>query len=162
MKKFLLPFMFMACLLMVSCSNEDTPENKVLFETVECSSPANILLDYYSPDPHCVPPMYWISVNNQESELIIKCTTASDIVVDLLKDFNEENVNNLPVPVAEGEWSLEKIDSNTLKFKFNKVNVTESTPEVCNYQFDVKAPADNASTSFYITRYMKVEESLER
>lgn len=162
MKKFLFPFLMVACMLMVSCSNDDAPKNKVLFEIVENSSPGNILLDYYSPDPHCVPPLYWLSVNNQASELIIKCTTSSDVEVNILQYLNEGNINTLPVPIVEGQWSIEKINPNTLKLTFDKVNVTESTPEVCTYQFYVKDPADNASVSFYVTRFMKIENSLEK
>lgn len=77
MKKY---FVLILSILLVTtlcgCEEEDSP---LLFTTIENTSPQNVKIDYYSPDPCCVPRSYTITTNRFAGELTIKCSNSPSI-----------------------------------------------------------------------------------
>ena len=48
MKKLLIIFSFITCIIMTACSEEESP---LLFSVESVSNPENVIMEYYSPDP---------------------------------------------------------------------------------------------------------------
>ncbi|MDE6320870.1 MAG: hypothetical protein K2L93_01070, partial [Muribaculaceae bacterium] len=72
-----------------------------------------VKVEYYSPDPSCVPRMYTITANSNQSEISIKCTNFSQISID--KCDCEEGA----------DWTARLIDSNTIAVSFNEIEAAD-------------------------------------
>ncbi|MDE7413906.1 MAG: hypothetical protein K2N05_09005 [Muribaculaceae bacterium] len=92
--------------LFTGCEEDDSP---ILFSTENISNPLNVKIEYYSPDPSCVPRMYYITANSNQSEISIKCCNFNQIAID--KCDCEEG----------SDWTAKLIDSNTIVVSFNEI-----------------------------------------
>lgn len=110
MKKLLIIFSFITCIIMTACSEEDSP---LLFSVESVSNPENVIMEYYSPDPLCVSKMYWIDANSCASEIKIKCTNANSIFIE-----NHEGKISEEYICSGGFWKAEIVNSNTITFTF--------------------------------------------
>lgn len=128
---------FFACLSVTSCEEDDS---ELMFTTQVCAPGTNVKIDYYSPDPAHVDRMYWITANNNTSELIIKCSNASNLSITALSDALPDDydpdvtvegiVDGDTFTSPNGYWSVTLVDDNTLRFVFDKVK--ESNPHYEN------------------------------
>lgn len=110
------------------CEEEDSP---LLFTTIENTSPQNVIIDYYSPDPCCVPRSYTITTNRFAGELTIKCSNSPSIYFAEIGDnsrakygvtsYGEVDINTLVFD--DGNWYVSLIDNNHLKFVFRETPV---------------------------------------
>ena len=129
MKQLLFPFlMLLACVSVVSCEEDDA---ELMFTTETCAPRSNVKIDYYSPDPVHVDRTYWITANCKASELVIKCSNASNLSIAGLSDAKPDDYD--PDVVLEGivdggkfispngYWSVTVVDDDTLKFVFDEV-----------------------------------------
>lgn len=119
-------FLTLACMVamlsIVSCKEEE--ETTLLFEVENISNPENVTINYYSPDPGCVPKMYWIEANSSSSEMILRCTNAGPIFFRISKDELSETYS-----CPEGHWEATVTDDNTVTFTFHEIgqdNIDES------------------------------------
>ena len=106
MKNLLFILLPIIAILFTGCEEDDSP---ILFSTENISNPDNVKIEYYSPDPSCVPRMYTITANSNQSEISIKCTNFSNI--DLEKCDCEEGA----------EMTAKLVDSNTVVVSFNEI-----------------------------------------
>ena len=106
MKKFLCIFLPILAMFFTGCEEDDSP---ILFSTENISNTDNVKVEYYSPDPSCVPRMYTITANSNQSEISIKCTNFSQIAIEKC-DFEEGS-----------DCTAKLIDSNTVVVSFNGI-----------------------------------------
>ena len=121
MKKLIALFSILFSLMsLVSCEEKDSP---LLFAEEYVSNPANVKLEYYSPDPCCVSKMYWIKTNNRASKITIKCTNANSIFIENHEgNHSEEYISN------EGQWKAEVVNSNTITITFDEFVYSPEDP----------------------------------
>ncbi|MBD5246573.1 MAG: hypothetical protein HDS54_00190 [Barnesiella sp.] len=106
MKKLLTILLPIIAILFTGCEEDDSP---ILFATENISNPDNVKIEYYSPDPCCVPRGYTITANSNQSEISIRCTNFSRI--NLEKCDCEDGA----------ELTAKLIDSNTVVVSFNEI-----------------------------------------
>lgn len=114
MKKLLSLVSLIACIIMTACSEEESP---LLFSVESNSNPKNVVMEYYSPDPSCVPKMYWIDANGCASELTIKCTNANSIFIE-----DHEGKMSEEYLCPDGFWKAEIVNSNTITFTLTEID----------------------------------------
>lgn len=114
MKKLFIIFSFIACVILTACSEEDSP---LLFSVESVSNPENVIMEYYSPDPSCVPKMYWVDANSCASEINIKCTNANSIFIE-----DHEGKISEEYLCPDGFWKAEIVNSNTILFTFAEID----------------------------------------
>ncbi len=122
-KYFVLILSIILVTALCGCEEEDSP---LLFTTIENTSPQNVKIDYYSPDPACVPRSYTITTNRFAGELTIKCSNSPNIYFAEIGDNSrakygvtssgEVDINTLVFD--DGKWYVSLIDDNHLKFVF--------------------------------------------
>lgn len=120
-KYFVLILSIILVTTLCGCEEEDSP---LLFTTIENTSPQNVKIDYYSPDPSCVPRSYTITTNRFAGELTIKCSNSPNIYFAEIGDNSrakygvtssgEVDINTLVFD--DGNWFVSLIDNNHLKF----------------------------------------------
>lgn len=119
MKKFFLMSVCAVVLLSLFSCNGDK-ESPLIFKEEYVSNSDNIILEYYSPDPHCgIPKLYYVTANKFAGELELKCENADVIAI---KNHRDEVMNEYVS--VEGGWKAEVINSNTIKFTFDQVTLT--------------------------------------
>ena len=114
-----------------------------LFTTIENTSPKNVKIDYYSPDPSCVPRSYTITTNRFAGELTIKCSNSPSIYFAEIGDNSrakygvtssgEVDINTLVF--EDGNWYVSLIDNNHLKFVFRETTVNPDLDFVLENDF---------------------------
>ncbi len=114
MKKLLYILLPVIAILFTGCEEDDSP---ILFSTENISNPDNVRIEYYSPDPACVPRMYQITANSDQGEISIKCTNFSRISID---KYERE---------TGADWTAKLIDSNTIVVSFNEIE-TDNNQEI--------------------------------
>ena len=136
-------------LLFTSCEEEDSP---LLFSEEYVSSPENVKMEYYSPDPCCVSKMYWIEANSCASELLIKCTNANSIFIE-----NHENSISEEYSCSKGQWKAEVNNSNTITFRFEELDHDLEDTPLINVGFNVVSQTKKGliRTSINVMRYTK-------
>lgn len=129
MKQLMYSFlMFLISVSLVSCEEDDA---ELMFTTVACAPQSNVKIEYYSPDPVHVDRTYWITANKNASELVIRCSNASNISIVSLSDALPDDydpdvevdgiVEDARFISPNGCWSVTLVDDNTLKFVFDEV-----------------------------------------
>ena len=161
--RLIIPCLLILCSLFSACS-EDEPkktDDQILFSLEENSAPENLSFDYYSPDPHCVPPLYWIKANKHASELTIKITNGTDISISKLFD-PEGQVHSLTVGQTfhnpRGFWSVTIVDATTVKFIFDEVSEPVSTDNqyaTDNIYFSAKGEKAKLKSDIFVQRALE-------
>ena len=106
MKKIFYILLPVIAILFTGCEEDDSP---ILFSTEKISNTDNVKIEYYSPDPSCLPRKYIITANSNQGEITIKCTNFSQIVLERC-DYEEG-----------AEWTANLIDSTTIVVSFNEI-----------------------------------------
>jgi hypothetical protein len=73
---------------LAGCEEEDAA---LTFTVEHNSNPEAIQVEYYSPDPSCVPKYYYIVVDKQGGELELRCTNFQSIGIDAQQPQPNEN-----------------------------------------------------------------------
>ncbi|MDE5568397.1 MAG: hypothetical protein K2J12_08125 [Muribaculaceae bacterium] len=148
-------------LALVACEEDDA---ELMFSAETISDNNNVKVEYYSPDPCCVPKTYHIVTNRLSSELTIKCTNADNITIGSIPDSNN---NFLTDPVEGNEdadktytsitktWTATLIDSNTIRFSFDEIDDSTIDDTYFIVEFlpvSAKTKKGNVSTSIHVTR----------
>ncbi len=108
-------FTILATVSLLSFTACDDDDKTPLLLTVESISDSNnVVFEYYTPDPSCVDKMYWVTANSNASEVTLQSTNASSMY------FHDNKTEYI---CTEGNWKVELIDSNTLKFTFDEIEV---------------------------------------
>lgn len=139
-KYFVLILSIILVTTLCGCEEEDSP---LLFTTIENTSPKNVKIDYYSPDPSCVPRSYTITTNRFAGELTIKCSNSPSIYFAEIGDNSrakygvtssgEVDINTLVF--EDGNWYVSLIDNNHLKFVFRETTVNPDLDFVLENDF---------------------------
>lgn len=161
--KFTIPFILILCCLFSACSEDGPKKNndEILFNVEENTAPENLKLDYYSPDPHCVPPTYWITANKHASELTIKITNGTDISITKLFDTEGQPLSltvGQTVRNPRGFWSVTIVDATTVKFIFEEVSEPVSTNNqysADNIIFSAKREKAELKTDIFVQRALE-------
>lgn len=151
MKKFLF-ILLLSVIALSSCSGEEK-ELPLLFSTENISDPENITIDYYTPDPSCLPKMYWIKANNCASEITIKCTNANSIFIE-----NSNGAISEEFSWSEAQWKAVVINSNTITISLEELyNRSEEAPAIISAGFNVvsQTKQGDLNTSINVIRYTK-------
>lgn len=127
MKKLLYIILPLIALAFCSCEEE---ESELIFSTENITNPENVKIEYFSPDPSCQPKEYVITTNNCESEITLKCKNANQIYLGIKSSSTDENdaetsSSNEYNSLSE-KWQVRIIDSNTLIFTFDKINLEDT------------------------------------
>lgn len=166
MKKYL-PLLLVFFAVTFGGCEED--EAELIFSTEKITHSENVKLEYYSPDPSCVAKSYRIQANAGESELVIKCTNASAIVLGYIpepdKGFFTDPVegdhNENTYTSVNGHWTATLIDANTIQFTFDEMD--ENNDDECYVVDDALVVSAQTSkgvlkTNFSVTRLIKSRE----
>ena len=148
MKKFLNILLPIIAILFTGCEEDDSP---ILFSTENISNPDNVKIEYFSPDPSCLPRMYRITANSNESEISIRCTNFSQIALE--KCDCEEGA----------DWTAKLIDSNTIVVSFNEIE-TDNDQETSTKSGYIEVSAigknNKVTTSINIIRIVQYNAPL--
>lgn len=162
----LFPFLFVAVLC--GCEEDDSP---LLFDTVENTNPQNVKIEYYSPDPSCVPRSYTITTNGLAGELTLRCSNAQIIYFGEIgsnsrawygvTDSGEVDMNTLVFD--DGNWYVTLVDNNSLRFVFRESAVNPDLDFVLENDY-VKVRADSKGkvleTTINVWRNLNLEAPL--
>ena len=165
---FILLFSILFVTALCGCEEEDSP---LLFTTIENTSPKNVKIDYYSPDPSCLPRSYTITTNRFAGELIIECSNAPSIYFAEIgnnsrakygvSDSGEVDINTLVFD--DGKWYVTLIDNNQLKFVFRETPVNPDLDFVLENDF-VKICAKSKNkvleTNISVWRQLNLDEPI--
>ncbi len=113
-------FLALACvvaMLSINSCKEEEEEPTLLLSVESISNPENVKINYYSPDPGCVPKMYWIEANSCSSQLVLRCADADAIFFQASKDELSETYT-----CPEGQWEATVTDANTVTFTFHEID----------------------------------------
>lgn len=156
-------------LAFTACEEDDAD---LMFSVETISDSNNVKVEYYSPDPSCVPKMYHIVTNRLSSELTIKCTNADNITIGNIPDYDD---NFFTDPVEGNEdadktytsttynWTATLTDSNTIRFVFEEITGTNTTESYFIDDFLVvsaRTKKGNVSTSIQVTRIIESTKPL--
>ena len=128
MKRVFRLFTILFATVLGGCEEEESP---LLFSTTENKFPQNVKIEYFSPDPSCVPKGYFITANRLKGELVIKCTNAKQLYFSEIGDYpgieyglttsGEKDRNTLVY--KKGSWQVSLVDNNTLRFCFSETDM---------------------------------------
>ena len=150
MKKLLSILLPIIAILFTGCEEDDSP---ILFSTEIISNPDNVKIEYYSPDPCCVPRGYTITANSNQSEISIKCTNFSRI--NLEKCDCEDGT----------ELTAKLIDSNTVVVSFNEIapnNEQEISTKSGYIEVSAIGKKDKVSTCISVLRIAQYYDPLQQ
>ena len=103
----------------IACEED---EAALLFSVENITDNNNVKLEYYSPDPCCVPKMYYIVANRLSSEMTLKCTNADNITLTALSAISDDNTTT-NTSIA-GRWTATIIDTNTIKLTIDGFSIS--------------------------------------
>lgn len=173
MKKYLPLLLVFFAATFGGCEEEKAEWPLLIFSTEKITHSENVKLDYYSPDPSCVAKSYWIQANAGKSELVVKCTNASPIVLGYIpepdKGFFTDPVeggrDEKTYTSISGHWTATLIDDNTIQFTFDEMD--EANGDECyfpDYGLVVSAKTSKGvlKTNFSVIRMTKAENTFDR
>lgn len=153
----------------VSCSDDINVEADLQFATESISNPDNVKIDYYSPDPSCMQKMYWVYANAAQSELTVKCTNFSPIIMGGYApnyEFGSDlgHYEGDTFISSKGNWSATLIDSETLKFSFKEITEVSSEADTADETMWITAKDKKKSlkTSFYVVRFLNTTQAIPK
>lgn len=88
------------------------------------TSPEDIRMVYYTPDPSCLPKTYCIYANLKGGELSIEPVNSATLsfgVISRIGDSNGVRVDDTKWVSRNGKWTATLTDGKTLKFAFDPV-----------------------------------------
>lgn len=132
----------MCMFFLLSTTSCEEEESQLRFVTESVSDSDNVKIEYYSPDPCCVPKMYYITANNCASNLTIRCSNASSI---LFENRGGELSEEYACP--EGRWKATLHDSNVITVSFDEVGseASEEFGPMVIVGFNVVSTGQNGS-----------------
>ena len=106
-----------------SCKDSEEKTPLLLLEKAN-TSPEDLRLEYYTPDPSCIPKSYYIYANLKGGELTLEpvnSLTLSFGVIPRIGDSNGVRVDDTKWVSRNGKWTATLTDGKTLKFVFDPV-----------------------------------------
>lgn len=148
MKKILYILLPIIAIIFTGCNEDDS---SILFSTENISNPDNVTIEYYSPDPSCLPYRYEITANSNQSEISLKCTNFSQIALD--KCDSEEGA----------DWTARLIDSNTIVISFDEIetdNDQETSVKIGYIEVSAIGKKGKVTTDIHIVRVVQYNDPL--
>lgn len=123
-KKYLSVLMLtLLAVTIAGCKDSEEKTPLLLLEKAN-TSPEDLRLEYYTPDPSCIPKSYYIYANLKGGELTLEPVNSSTLsfgVIPRIGDSNGVRVDDTKWVSRNGKWTATLTDGKTLKFVFDPV-----------------------------------------
>lgn len=123
-KKYLSVLMLtLLAVTITGCKDSEEKTPLLLLEKAN-TSPEDLRLEYYTPDPSCIPKSYYIYANLKGGELTLEPVNSSTLsfgVIPRIGDSNGVRVDDTKWVSRNGKWTATLTDGKTLKFVFDPV-----------------------------------------
>lgn len=123
-KKYLSVLMLMLLAVTIAGCKDSEEKTPLLLLEKANTSPEDLRLEYYTPDPSCIPKSYYIYANLKGGELTIEPVNSSTLsfgVIPRIGDSNGVRVDDTKWVSRNGKWTATLTDGKTLKFVFDPV-----------------------------------------
>lgn len=118
-KKYLSVLMLtLLAVTIAGCKDSEEKTPLLLLEKAN-TSPEDLRLEYYTPDPSCIPKSYYIYANLKGGELTLEPVNSSTLsfgVIPRIGDSNGVRVDDTKWVSRNGKWTATLTDGKTLKF----------------------------------------------